>query len=96
MGVRESKIEKYLDKQIHDAGGITRKWISPGRDGVPDRIVIYKGQVFFVEVKSVDGVLSKNQKRELKRLSDHGAQVEVVYGNADVDSFVGLLKELSG
>ena len=40
MGVRENKVEKYLDEMIQSIGGITRKWVSPGRDGVPDRIVI--------------------------------------------------------
>jgi len=40
MGVRENKVEKYLDEQVKNIGGITRKWISPGHDGVPDRIVI--------------------------------------------------------
>lgn len=40
MGVRENKVEKYLDEQVTKLGGITRKWVSPGRDGVPDRIVI--------------------------------------------------------
>ena len=40
MGIRENAVEKYLDSEIKKLGGITRKWISPGRDGVPDRIVI--------------------------------------------------------
>ena len=96
MGVRERKIEQYLDKRINDIGGLTRKWVSPGRDGVPDRIVIYKGQVYFIEIKTVDGTLSKNQKREIKRLIDKGANVEVLYGNIDINSFIELLKELLG
>lgn len=40
MGVRENKVEKYLDEKIKAIGGITRKWVSPGRDGVPDRVVL--------------------------------------------------------
>lgn len=40
VGIRENKVEKYLDKEVTKLGGITRKWVSPGRDGVPDRIVI--------------------------------------------------------
>lgn len=88
MGVRERKVEQYLDKCVKDAGGLTRKWVSPGRDGVPDRIVIYKGQVWFVEVKTVDGVLSKNQEREHKRLDKAGAQVFTVFGEQGVDCWV--------
>ena len=92
MGVRESKVEQYLDKQVTGIGGLTRKFVSPGRDGVPDRIVVWHGHVIFVEVKTTDGALSKNQKREHKRLTDKGAQVKTVFGNGDVDVFVkGLL-----
>ncbi len=39
MGVIENKVEKYLDDGVKQLGGITRKWGSPGVDGVPDRIV---------------------------------------------------------
>jgi len=62
-------------------GGITRKWVCPGRDGVPDRIVIINNRVMFVEVKTTDGKLSKNQSREHKRLRDAGATVYTVFGN---------------
>ena len=88
MGVRENKVEKYLDEQVTKLGGITRKWVSPGRDGVPDRIVIYKGQVYFVEVKTVDGKLSPAQQRESQRLIDAGAHVLVIYGTNDAQAFV--------
>ena len=45
MGVRENKVEKYLDEQVTLLGGITRKWISPGVDGVPDRIAFVPTRV---------------------------------------------------
>lgn len=88
MGVRENKVEKYLDKQITALGGLTRKWVSPGRDGVPDRICIVKSLVWFVEVKTVDGKCSPVQLREHTRLSDVGADVRVVYGEQGVDDFI--------
>jgi hypothetical protein len=91
MGVRENKVEKYLDKEVQKLGGITRKWVSPGRDGVPDRIVIIKGKVFFVEVKTTDGKLSDVQRRECDRLEDAGADVTVVYGDASVDWFIEMV-----
>lgn len=93
MGVRENKIEMYLDKKIQGIGGITRKWVSPGRDGVPDRIVIFKGNVFFVEVKTYDGKLSNVQKREHERLKSNGAMVYTLKGVLEVKDFVeGLMK----
>lgn len=88
MGVRENRVEKYLDIRVTDLGGITRKWVSPGRDGVPDRIVIYNGRVIFVEVKTSDGDLSHPQAREHKRLVEAGACVDTVYGAVGVDAWI--------
>ena len=92
MGVRENKVETYLDEQVIALGGITRKWVSPGRDGVPDRIVILKGQVFFVEVKVKDGKLSTAQEREHQRLRDAGANVCTVYGDDGVSNMIEDVK----
>ena len=93
MGTRENKIEKYLDSEVKDKlDGITRKWVSPHNNGVPDRIVITKQGVCFVEVKTVDGILSPDQIREHKRLKEAGASVTTVYGHDQVDM---LIKELS-
>lgn len=92
MGVRENKVEKYLDAGVTALGGVTRKWVSPGRDGVPDRIVIIKGAVWFVEVKTVDGRLSTAQTREQCRLVSHGAHVTTVCGEEGVDAFIERLR----
>ena len=87
MGVRENRVERYLDSEIKRIGGLTRKWVSPGHDGVPDRIVILNG-VSFVEVKTTDGVLSTTQMREHARLTGAGARVFTVYGEKGVDEYV--------
>lgn len=91
MGVRENKVERYLKSEVKSLGGITRKWVSPMHDGVPDQIVIINGTVVFVEVKTVDGVLSVNQIREHNRLRAAGARVVTVYGNAGVDLLITAL-----
>jgi hypothetical protein len=93
MGVRENRVERYLDSEIMKLGGITRKWVSPGVNGVPDRIVIVNGLVWFVEVKTVDGVMSSWQVREIKRLNDHGAQATSVYGGVGVDEFIKVVRD---
>lgn len=92
MGIRENKVEKYLDDEVKFLGGITRKWVSPGRDGVPDRIVILSGVIWFVEVKTTDGKLSEAQKREHTRLRAVNANVVTVYGKEGVDEFIRILK----
>lgn len=93
MGIRENKVERYLDDQIKKLGGITRKWVSPGMDGVPDRIVIINGHVIFVEVKTQDGSLSPAQMREHNRLTKCGADVRTVYGEPHVDTLIEHIKE---
>jgi len=92
MGKRENKVETYLNEQVELIGGITRKWVSPGRDGVPDRIAIVRGSVWFVEVKTIDGRLSFAQLREHDRLHKAGANVTTVYGHAEVDEFIEWIK----
>lgn len=92
MGAQEAKVERYLDKKVRDAGGLTRKWVSPNHVGVPDRIVVLHGKVSLVEVKTVTAELSPMQQREHQRLRDAGAHVVTVYGTVDVDKFMkGLL-----
>ena len=89
MGVRESKVETYLRDEAVKLGGGSRKWVSPGRDGVPDQITFLFAKIYLVEVKTVDGTLEPSQKREHIRLRELGATVCTVYGNAGVDKFLG-------
>lgn len=92
MGARENKVEKYLDSEVKKLGGITRKWVSPGRDGVPDRIVFVCGEVWFVEVKTIDGKLTSVQQREHDRLKAVHARVTTVYGEPGVDEFMRIFE----
>lgn len=94
MGTRENKVETYLNDEVEKLGGITRKWVSPGVDGVPDRIVILKSRVIFVEVKTVDGDLSPWQVREQNRLREHGAVVFTAAGHAEVDLIIKALASI--
>lgn len=95
MGARENKVETYLDEQITAIGGITRKWVSPGRTGVPDRIVIINGDVWFVELKTMDdGRLKSHQEREQARLQSHGAKVLTLAGHSQVDEFIYALQKV--
>jgi Holliday junction resolvase len=85
MGSRENKVEKHLKKQIKLRGGESYKWVSPGMSGVPDQICIVQGHIWFVEVKTVDGLLSPVQQRQIKRLLKVDARVWVVSGHAEVN-----------
>jgi len=51
--MREKEIEKKLTLEAKKRGGLALKFISPGFDGMPDRIVLMpKGKIAFVEVKA--------------------------------------------
>lgn len=51
--MREKTIEQHLVKAVKNIGGIAPKLVSPGFDGMPDRLVLLSGgKMGFVEVKA--------------------------------------------
>ena len=88
----ESAVEDYLRKKILAEGGKSYKFTSPGNSGVPDRIVILRGLVVFVELKQDTGTLGKIQKAQIAQMTAQGAKVHVVYGKKGVDLFMDWLK----
>lgn len=87
----ESSIEAGLRKQVNKRGGLFLKFTSPGNDGVPDRIIIDRGRVIFVELKQQGEKPRKLQQKVIERMRGHGADVRVVAGKAEADA---LVKEL--
>lgn len=93
MGVRENKVERYLDAQVKLLGGETRKFVSPGHDGVADRLCFLPGGLLWlVEVKTTDGRESPPQKRERTRMIDRGFRSKIVYGEGQVDLLIAVMK----
>ena len=87
--MREKTIEKKLVIAIKVMGGIAPKFMSPGFDGMPDRIVLLPGgRMGFVEVKAPGKVprpLQEARHRMLRRL---GFQVYLLDA---VDQIGGIL-----
>jgi len=51
--MNEKQVEQKLVKAVKAMGGICPKFISPGTDGMPDRIMLLpNGKIRFVEVKA--------------------------------------------
>ena len=51
--MREKTIEAKLVRTVKSMGGLTPKFVSPGLDGMPDRIVLLPhGKMAFIEVKA--------------------------------------------
>lgn len=85
----EREIEKKLVDGVRKLGGRAYKFVSPGNDGVPDRIVVLPGiSPVFVELKTETGRLSGLQNVQIKKLRDLGQDVRVLYGLEDVKRFL--------
>ena len=86
---REATLERSFCNWLRKAGCLVYKFVSPGNDGVPDRIVVTSGgRVIFVELKTERGELSDIQNYQIGRIRDHGQDVRELYGKDDVDRFV--------
>lgn len=49
----EKQIERKLVESVRKAGGLCPKFVSPGMDGMPDRLVLMPGgRILFVELKA--------------------------------------------
>lgn len=87
--MRESSIEKKFVGELRKLGCVAYKFVSPGNDGVPDRLVITpRGRVIFVELKTDAGKLSPVQKGQIGRLKKHRQDVRVLYGSKGVAKFI--------
>jgi hypothetical protein len=82
--MRESELEKKFRVLVKKAGGKAYKFLSPGNDGVPDRIVILPGgRIGFVELKQAGKKPRKLQEHRMRELEDLGCFTSVV---DDIDS----------
>lgn len=80
--MKEKTIEAYLRDKVKAQGGKAYKFVSPGNDGVPDRLVCLPGgRVFFVELKAPGKTSTPLQQRRQRELRDLGFTVY-----ADIDS----------
>lgn len=73
---READIEKRLRIEAVALGGLLMKWVCPGNDGVPDRILLLDHcPVVFVEVKRVGEKLEPLQEYWARTFRGMGFEV---------------------
>ena len=78
MGL-EKKIEQKLIDEVKKKDGLALKFVSPGMDGMPDRLVLIAvGKIGFVEVKAPGEVPRKLQLKRHKKLRSLGFKVYVL------------------
>ena len=90
--MREKQIEQKLVQTVKARGGICPKFISPGYDGMPDRLILFpKGRIAFAEIKAPrkkPRLLQKARHEMLKRL---GFRVYVI---DSVEQIGGIIDEI--
>ncbi len=90
----ESTIERKLVQAARKRGGLALKFVSPGTDGLPDRIVLLPhGRLAFVELKAPGKTPRPLQVRRKEQLEALGFSVYCVDG---VEQIGGILDEIQG
>lgn len=88
----EREVEKVLVRQARQRGGRALKFVSPGYDGVPDRIVLLpKGKLAFIELKAPGKKMRALQIKRKDQLEKLGFSV---YCIDDTKKIGGVLDEI--
>ncbi len=92
--MRESTIENHLREEAKKRGGIAMKFVSPGLNGVPDRLVLMpNGRMAFIELKAPGKTPRALQRKRKRQLEVLGFRVYVVDG---LEQIGGILDEIHG
>lgn len=83
--MKEQHLEQQLVKAVEARGGRCWKLVSPGTTGVPDRMILMpRGHIGFVEVKTPNGKIRAIQKHRLRQLQHLGFKAYVLNNPAKV------------
>ena len=90
--MREKMIEQKLRAAVKDRSGLCLKFLSPGFDGIPDRIILLpNGKIAFAEVKAPGKVMRPLQERRKRQLEALGFSVFCV---DSIEMIGGILNEI--
>lgn len=90
MARRERTLEKYLLMQVNKIEGAECYKFS-SENGLPDRVVLYGGLTFYIEMKTEVGSLSKLQKYFKTKIQGTGNNYIVLNSMKSVDIFIANL-----
>lgn len=95
--MKESELEAKFKKLVCQAGGKAYKFLSPGNDGVPDRLVVLPGgRIGFVELKQQGKKPGKLQQFRMKELEAMGCFTAVVDSEESALTVIGTLNAGEG
>lgn len=90
--MKESELERVFVNEVRRLGGEAFKWVSPGNNGVPDRIVMLPtGEIYFIELKAWDGTLRPVQTKMLERIRALGQEAAVIRGEDELIVFFEII-----
>ncbi|MBR0366056.1 MAG: VRR-NUC domain-containing protein [Clostridia bacterium] len=90
--MRERDIERKLVIETKKKGGMALKLISPGMNGVPDRLVLMPGgRIAFAELKAPGGKMRLIQIKRKRQLESLGFKVYCIDGMEQIE---GVLDEI--
>ena len=88
----EKQIERKLVTAVKAAGGICPKFVSPGMDGMPDRLVLMPGgRMAFVELKAPGKKPRPLQVKRKRQLEALGFSVYCIDSTGQIE---GVLNEI--
>lgn len=91
--MREKNIESKLAAEVRRRGELAPKFVSPGLDGVPDRLILLPGgRAAFAELKAPGKTLRPLQAVRKRQLEALGFRVFVIDSTEQIG---GVLDELS-
>ena len=92
--MREKVIERELVRAVKAVGGMCPKLISPGTDGMPDRMVLLpEARIEFVEVKAPGQKPRPLQERRHAQLRYLGFMVFVLDDPEQIPGIIAEVKE---
>lgn len=91
--MREKVLEQKLVKEVKNAGGLAPKFVSPGFDGMPDRLVLLPlGVMGFVEVKAPGEKPRPLQLARHRLLQRLGFQVYVLDDESQIGGMIDEIR----
>jgi len=94
----EREVEAYLRKRVKAMGGRAYKFVSPGNDGVPDRLICLPGgKIAFAELKAPGKQSTPLQQKQQADLRAMGCLVFADVNSKDmVDHTLAIIQCTGG
>ena len=87
--MREIETEQKLRKAVKAKGGLALKFMCPGFDGVPDRLILLPGcRIAFIELKAPGKKMRPLQVRRKRQLESLGFSVYCIDSPGEIGRII--------